>query len=161
MKKVLCGMLAALFLMGCQPVGNLEKVEDIYVDAPATAKSIQLALPKEAEVGAMTGNFGTLYFCHGYEISTEITAAGNISETFATLTGFPLDSLAAVQTLQTGMRRYDCAWTAAGEAGEVVGKTVVLDDGSYHYCVTVTVPAKDAATYAEEINGLISSIQVA
>ena len=44
------------------------------------------------------------------------------------------------------MKRYEFVWAAAGEDGERLGRGVILDDGSYHYCLTAMRPADPEKT---------------
>ena len=42
--------------------------------------------------------------------------------------------------METGtedLRRYEFVWTSMGEDGQRLGRAVVLDDGNYHYTMTV------------------------
>ena len=49
-----------------------------------------------------------------------------------------------METEKNGMKRYDCAWSAAGEGMQTVGRLTVLDDGNYHYVLAVTAPQEHA-----------------
>ena len=41
------------------------------------------------------------------------------------------------ETAQDGAKRYDFVWASAGENGDQLGRAVILDDGNYHYCLSV------------------------
>lgn len=137
-------IVAALLLTGCQSVPTFETLGNAYApaDAPEQRK-FTLELPAEAAAQTMTGDTGTIYFCDGYEIVLEILSAGNLDATVQTLTGFEADSLTLMQTKDADYSCHECAWTSAGEAGFQVGRTKILDDGSWHYCLTVLAPAEE------------------
>ena len=63
--------------------------------------------------------------------------AGNLNDTIRKLTGFDKEQLTVMETEQDGAKRYDFVWAAAGEDGERLGRAAILDDGSYHYCLSV------------------------
>jgi len=67
-------------------------------------------------------------------------SSGNLDATLRELTGFGREKLSVIET----NGRYECVWTAAGEDGNVVGRAVILDDGNYHYCMTVMADEEDA-----------------
>jgi hypothetical protein len=66
-----------------------------------------------------------------------------------------------LQTKRCGADCYEGVWSAAGEAGDQVGRFLVLDDGSFHYCVTVLAPAQNAAQSMDAWNGLLDSVKLA
>ena len=47
---------------------------------------------------------------------------------------------------------------SAGEEMDQVGKAVILDDGEYHYAVTVMVPAAQAKDLTDNIHQILNSI---
>ena len=55
-----------------------------------------------------------------------------------------MEELTVVKTGTTGNLRYECVWTSAGEGGDAVGRAAVIDDGSYHYCLTVMATEEEA-----------------
>ena len=160
MKKLWVILVFSLLLCGCSAEETFETVEDVYMEEQWGPKNIEVAIPLNAKKTQLTSGEGSLYFCDGYELTTEIMAAGNLSETFGVLTGFPLDSLTLVETMQTDMARYECVWTAAGEGGDNVGRAVVLDDGNYHYCVTVMAQSSKAYDLQQTWKDLLGSIQI-
>lgn len=143
MKKCCLILVLSLFLCGCGAAETMETVGDDYVQSVMqSAKNILLTVDDEATV--FQGETGTIYLCDGYEVTVEILSAGNLNGTFQTLTGFGADELTVIETAASQLSRYECVWSAAGEAGDVVGRAVILDDGLYHYCVTVLADADDA-----------------
>lgn len=161
MKKLLLLLCAMLMLTGCS-VQTFEKVEDLNdVQALATPATLLMDLPEEAAAPAMQGSSGTLYFCGDYDIMVEVMPSGNLNSTFQTLTGFEREELDLMQTIRCGVDCYEGVWSAAGEAGDHVGRVLILDDGNYHYCVSVMAMAEDAGQCAEDWNQLLESVALA
>ena len=159
MKKV-CILLVVVFLLsGCQAVDTFETVEDVYGPQPlSTPKKVELALPQNAQT--IAGDSGMLYLCEGYDVTVETLSSGNLNQTLQMLTGFAPNTLTVMQTAVSDLDRYECVWTAAGENGDSVGRAVVLDDGRYHYCVTVMGPAETAGQLSAQWQELLASVQL-
>ena len=104
---------------------------------------------------------GKLYQCDGYEIAVQTLESGNLDATLQTLTGFDAGELSPMQTNRCGVACYEAAWSAAGENGDQIGRIMVLDDGSYHYCVSVMASAEDAAQCADAWKALLESVALA
>ena len=157
MKIVSLLIVFAVLLCGCQNVSTFEVLEDVYYEQERAApKEIVLSLSDSTTL-IRNGN-SRLYLCDGFDVTVETMYAGNVEQTMQTLTGFAPDALTMVQTSSHQMQRYECAWSSAGEGGVQVGRAVVLDDGSYHYCVTVTALAEQAGALYETWNTLLDSI---
>lgn len=157
MKKLCCLLVFVLFLTGCQATPTFEIMEDVYAPQPQNApRRVELSLAEDAEV--IAGSSGKLYLCDGYEVTVETLVSGDVSATVQQLTGFATDALTMLQTGTSELRRYECAWTAAGENGDAVGRAVVLDDGQYHYCVTVMAQAENAGALTETWQNLLNSV---
>ena len=161
MKKLLLMLCAMLFLSGCA-AQTFEKVEDLNdVQAMAQPATLLVDLPEEAAAPAMQGSSGTLYFCGDYDIMVEVMPSGNLSSTLQTLTGFQREELELMQTDRCGVDCYEGVWSAAGEAGDHVGRVLVLDDGSFHYCVSIMAMAEDAGDCVEQWNEILESVALA
>lgn len=161
MKRILVIGFLLFILSGCAAQETFETVNDVYSpqSSPMPA-SVEFLLPKDAAAPVFHGDEGKLYFCEGYEIMVETLESGDLKRTVATLTGFDADSLTILQTSNPHVQRYECVWTATGEGGDQVGRTVILDDGSYHYCITFTAPADDAGSLQETWQEIASSFQL-
>ncbi len=159
--KIIVVLLCVLLLAGCS-VQTFEKVEDLNdVQAMVVPATILLDLPEEAAAPAMKGTTGTLYFCGEYDIMVEVVPSGNLSSTLQALTGFEREELELIQTLRCGVDCYEAVWSAAGEAGDHVGRVLVLDDGSYHYCVSIMTMAENAGQYSDAWNSILESVVLA
>ena len=162
MKKLLLLVLILLMLTGCAAQPTFETVDDLPVSGQsAVAKELLLSIPKEAASPTMEGTDGAcLYDCGEYTITTQVLSAGNLDGTLQTITGFTGANLSHMKTKQQSLDRYDCVWTAVGEGGDVVGRAVVLDDGAYHYAVTVMADAEYAGELLGQWNTLLRSVKL-
>lgn len=159
MKKLCFLLVFVLLLAGCQAAPTFETMDDVYAPQVQSApKQVALALPEDVQTVA--GGDGKLYLCDGYEVTVQTLSSGDINSTLRQLTGFASDGLTTVQTAASGVTRYACVWTAAGENGDTVGRAVVLDDGQYHYCVTVMGSADGAGELAPAWTQILNSIEL-
>lgn len=158
--KKLCFLLAfVLLLAGCQAAPTFEGVEDVYAPQPQSVpRQVSVALPKDVQT--IASDSGKLYLCDGYDVTVETFASGDLGGTVQQLTGFAPDALTMLQTAASDVDRYECVWTATGENGDTVGRAVVLDDGQYHYCVTVMSNADTAGEQAGAWQELLSSVKL-
>ena len=161
MRKLMVIFLGLLLLSGCA-VQTFETVDDPNdVVAMAQPATLLIDLPEDAAAPAMQGNSGTLYFCGDYDIMVEVLPSGNLSSTLQTLTGFEREDLQLIATQRCGVDCYEGAWSAAGEAGDHVGRVLVLDDGKFHYCVSIMARAADAGDCMEDWNEVLQSVALA
>lgn len=151
----------AVLLSGCaedvfETLGDPNDVEVLAVPAV-----LLVNLPESAALSVMEGASGKLYFCEGYEIMIETLTSGNLDATLRTLTGFSKEDMQIVETKRCGVSCYEAVWSAAGEAGDQVGRVMVLDDGCYHYCVSFLTSAEDAASCAAQWQSVLDSVALA
>lgn len=158
MKKLFTVLLMMLMLSGCA-IQTFEKVEDENdIAAMAEPATLLVDLPEDAAAPAMQGSTGTLYFCGDYDVTVEVMASGNLNHTLQLLTGFEQSELEVIKTQRCGVSCYEGVWSAAGEAGDHVGRVLVLDDGKFHYCVSIMALAEDAGDCAQEWNDILESV---
>lgn len=161
MKKLWILLVLMLTLAGCGAAETFETVDDVYAPQDiAEPKEVTLTLPVDASAQVMESEYGRLYFCEGYDMMLETTASGDLDRTLQTLTGYSRDSLTVMETAVSDIRRFECVWTSAGEAGDQVGRAVILDDGSYHYCLSVMAPAEEAGSLQESWQELLQSFDL-
>lgn len=159
MKKCCVLLICALLLTGCTAAQTFETIDDVYAEGePAVMRQVSLEIPQAAEV--ISSDAGTIYLCQGYEVTVQTMAAGDLNATMRSLTGFDADELTMVETGMTEAARYECVWTAAAEGGDAVGRAVVLDDGCYHYCVTVMASENDAGALRQTWQTLLETVQL-
>lgn len=138
MKKMWIAVLAALLLAGCGQVETAETVADVFEEPVMAAPSqIRLELPGEALECAMESDTGRLYLGNGYDVMVQTLSGGDLDATVRELTGFSSDEITVMQTRREYPKRWEFAWAAAGEGGDRIGRGVVIDDGNYHYCLSV------------------------
>ena len=161
MKKVAWLLCLVFLLCGCS-VQTFEKVDDSNaVSAMATPATLLMDLPEEAAAPAMQGETGTLYFCGDYDITVEVIPSGDLNKTLQTLTGFDQAELDVMQTKRCGTDCYETVWSSAGEAGDYIGRVLVLDDGNFHYCVSVMAMSEDGGQCSDDWNLLMESVALA
>ena len=144
-KKIATALLLALLLSGCGAKETLETVADDIPLQPVLAQPAQISvrLPDNAVSPVLESDTQQLYFCEDYEIAIETRSSGDLSGTITALTGFAPEQLTVMHTSPGGVDRYEFVWAAAGEDGDRLGRGVVLDDGSYHYCMSVLRDAEN------------------
>lgn len=162
MKKRLVSLfLVGVLLTGCGAAETFETVDDLYVQPAAQPQFIHLELPEEAAVPTMESEKnGSIYLCDGYTLTVQTLAGGDMDMTLSQLTGFTSGDLTLMHTKQVATDRYECVWTAAGEPDDQVCRAVILDDGSYHYAVTVMAPAQTAGQLTATWQALLDSVAV-
>ena len=127
------------FLAGCaQQQEVIETVaDDLETPVMAAPRQISVRLPEDTVVPVLENDQEQVYLCDDYELILQTVSSGDLDATVQTLTGCARDRLTLVKTCQNDLDRYDFVWTCAGEKGDMLGRGVILDDGSYHYCMSV------------------------
>ena len=157
MKKIGIILLFSVLLAGCAAEDTFETVADEWVQSVAApVRDVILPLPEEAAAPVSARDNGTLYQCDGYEIMVETLPSGDLDATLQTVTGYGREDLTVMETRSGGIKRYDLVWSCMGEAGELVGRACVLDDGDYHYVLSVLADADRAGKFEEAWNDLFS-----
>lgn len=146
MKKLVGLLLIMVMLTGCSR-DVLETLSDVYAQAEQLpVRTLEVRLPEDAAVMTMSADSqDTLYLCDGYIVTTYIEPGGNLDRTLKTVTGYDSSRLTLMETTRDGLDCYQCAWSAAGEGEMQVGNAVILDDGTFHYAVSVMADADQAA----------------
>lgn len=155
MKKWLVFVLAALLLTGCGAQETFETVSDELIQSvSAQVREVMLTLPAEAISPAAQMENGEMYLCKGYDIYRQTLESGDLSATIREVSGYTREDLTVMETAQEGWKRYEFVWASAGEVGDRVGHCVILDDGNYHYCLSLL----GDADIAEEYRGIWQSM---
>lgn len=148
MRKCCVFVLAALLLAGCGSQETFETVSDELIQAvSAEIKEVMLTLPADAVSPAAETEHGELYLCGDYDIHRQTLEAGDLNATIQSISGYRREDLTVMETRQDGCRRYEFVWVSAGEVGDRVGRCTILDDGNYHYCLSVLGDAEAAERY--------------
>ena len=140
----------------------METVADVWdVPAMANPREILVDLPEDAAASVLESDAGCIYMGEDYEILLETMEAGDLDGTLRKLCGKGKEELTVLEREQEGLKRYEFVWAAAGETGEQLGRCAVLDDGSYHYCLTVLYPAEAEKTSNVAWSEVFQSFSVA
>ena len=151
-KKLIWMALLAALLTGCTAEETLETVNDEWiVPAMAQPREISVRLPDSALAPVLEQDGRRLYMGQNYEIMVETMTSGNLDATIRTLSGYEKDQLTVLETGQEDVKRYEFVWTTAGEKGDRLGRAVVLDDGDYHYCMSVLRDAGDTLVVWKDV----------
>lgn len=152
MKRWLCCLLPVLMLCGCGAEETLETVADEWmVPAMAQPREVALRLPENLVMPVLEDADRKMYLGKDYEIMVETMASGDLDATLRSLTGYTGNRLTVIKTGQDDVERYDFVWTAAGEQGERLGRGTILDDGDYHYCLTVLRDEDEALVVWQDV----------
>ena len=160
MKKLFALLMMVFLLGGCADQSAFETLSD-QPDAQVMApmRQLQVALPKEASTPTLQSEeAGALYLCDGYSLSVQTMNAGDLDATLRSLTGFSKEQLTVMTTEKHGIKRHDCVWSAAGEGGDHVARAVILDDGNYHYAVTVMADFAAAGDLADTWKSILDTV---
>lgn len=145
MRKWFCLLTMILLLAGCRAEETFETVSDeLMLPVMAAPGHISVQLPGETALPVIENDNGRVYVCNDYEIVIQTMEAGDLEETVKVLSGHSRENLTVMETFTDGVSRYEFVWAAAGETGDQTGRAVVLDDGDYHYCMSVLCPAEAA-----------------
>ena len=158
MKKCAILLLISLLLAGCAAEETFETVADDWVQSVAApVRDVNLTLPEDAAAPVSAGEKGVLYRCGGYEIMVETLSSGDLEATLREVTGYSRENLTVLETREGELKRYDLIWSCLGEQGQQVARACILDDGNYHYVLTVLADAEQAGEYEQVWNDLFSS----
>lgn len=145
MKKYWWILCVVMLLTGCGAAETFETISDEMMEpVAAVQREFDLEMPEDAVMTVMESNAGTLYLCEGYEISQQVFEAGDLDRTVQNVCGYQRDDLTLLETQSEGAIRYDFVWSTAGESGDQIGRAAILDDGSYHYVLSVMADAEQA-----------------
>ncbi len=161
MKKLCMIALLMCLLTGCSDVATFETLGNIPQQPSqlGTPAQVLLELPEGAAEDVFS-NEETLYSCQDYTICVQTLSAGNLSGTMKALSGYEREQLTVMQTVAGKADRYEWVWTSVGEDGDLVGRAAILDDGRFHYCLSVLAPACKSGELMEEWNELFSTFRL-
>ena len=151
-KRWLWMIVLVVLLCGCKAEETLETVSDEWiVPAMAQPREISVRLPENTVLPVMEQDGRKLYMGQDYEIMLETLASGDLNATICSVSGFEKEQLTILETRQADAERYDFVWTTTGEGGERLGRAVILDDGNYHYCMTVLRDAEESTVVWQDV----------
>ena len=137
-------VLMTLFLCSCGAQETFETISDEAVQSVmAQPREITVRLPDNAVAPVLESDSQQVYLSDEYEIILETLEAGDLDATIRTLSGYSKEKLTVMETQWEDVTRYEFVWVSAGEQGDRLGRAVVLDDGNYHYCMSVLRDAEN------------------
>ena len=152
LKRIWIVVPLVLTLLGCAAEETFETIADEQVlSVMAQPREISVQLPEEAAVPVLENEEQQVYLCEDYEIIIETLSAGDLSGTVRTLTGYEKEQLTVMETQWQDVTRYEFVWASAGEEGDRLGRGVILDDGNYHYCMTLLRDAQEKNADWDEV----------
>lgn len=161
MRKLWVILPLAVLLSGCGGKETLETISDEWAQpVMASPRSVSVQLPEDALAPVMENDTQQMYLCEDYEIILENRSSGDLSATIKQISGCEKESLTIMQTSLNGVERYEFVWAAAGEKGDRLGRAVILDDGQYHYCLSVLRDADSGKTSQIVWNEVFQSFQL-
>ena len=144
MKKCWLFILLTFLLCGCAAEETFETIsDDIVAPVMAQPREVTVRLPDNAVAPVLESDSEQVYMSEDYEIVIETLSSGDLNATIQALSGYSKDQLTIMETQWDNVTRYDFVWASAGETGDRLGRGVILDDGDYHYCMSVL---RDAST---------------
>lgn len=142
-------ILMTILLCGCTTQETFETIADESVrTVMAQPREISVRLPDNAVAPVLEGETEQVYMSEDYEIVIETLSAGDLDATIRNICGYGRDQLTIMETQWDDVTRYEFVWAAAGEKGDRLGRAVVLDDGQFHYCMSVL---RDAETVTQVV----------
>ena len=65
-----------------------------------------------------------------------------------------------MKTERNGLSAYEYVWSAAGECEEQMCRGIILDDGAFHYAVTVMADYSQAGEQQQTWQELLNSVTI-
>ena len=162
MKIFLLILAMLLALTGCGAQPTFETLGDNHEQpVVAQAQKIWTQLPEDAQMQTLgSEDSGELYFCGDMTVSMQTLDGGDLDRTLRTATGFGKDQVCMMESYSPYGKCYECVWTAAGEGGMQVGRTRIIDDGNYHYTLSVMVPEESAGELQTDMRLILDSFSL-
>lgn len=155
MKKIGIIFLLCALLCGCAAAPTYETLGGDIHQAAISLKEAVVSVPEGA--AEMAIEQGTYWVCDDFDLQVQILSGGDLRETVSALSGLDVDSLTVMTSAAGEMVRYEWVWTAMSEAGQMLCRGLVLDDGAYHYCLTAIGPAEQGEKLNSQWNDIFSS----
>lgn len=164
LKKWISLILTTLLLSGCGAEPVYETIGDVWAnDEPVFAPAgIEFAAPEDAQMEVMEGDSGEkIYRIGDWELWTGTYTAGDLSATLEEVTGLQSGNLTVISRQVGNYACHETAWTTTGEDGTWVAQTAVIEDGGYHYALSMMVPQEDADQLGRFFTQVLGSVNLA
>ena len=157
MKKFCCLLLILLMLSGCSAPVYETLGDVVHVGlTQGQPRRVLISFPEDASLLTASGE-DRLYLCNGYTLTLQARPSGDLADTVLALSGRNMEDLTVLESLCGDHKRYDFVWITNGEEGELLCRAAVLDDGQFHYSMTVMASTEDTADLKDTWNALFSS----
>lgn len=131
-------LLLMILLTGCGAEETFETIADeLVLPVMAQPRFICVDLPGETALPVIENDHGRIYVCNDYEIVLQTVESGDLESTIQLVSGLSKNDITMMETGTEDIGRYEFVWAAAGEGGDQTGRAAILDDGNYHYCLSV------------------------
>jgi hypothetical protein len=159
MKIVIVLLALTMLLTGCGAQETFETVQDMMpVEPVASPQQFFVNLPENAATPTFQdGDREQLYVCQDYCITKQILDGGDLQKTLMHVTGKTREELELLKTKGVAWDRYDFVWTSAGEEGLQLGRACILDDGDFHYVLSVMAQEESAGKLRQTITDVMDS----
>lgn len=160
MKKLGILLLSILLLAGCGAPVDYETMSDVYVKTEREAAEMLVVLPPDAAV--MTGSEGNshIWLCDGYTVVTQTLNGGDLDATLREVCGYGREQLPVIELQDGSLKRWEWVWTCAGEGGDQICRGVILDDGAYHYVLSLQTDAQQAGELTDAWQEIVGSFSL-
>lgn len=159
MKRMWVVFACAICLCGCNAEQTMETIsDDLTVLAEEQACEVAVSVADEDAVTFFGEDGSRLYLCDNYTVTVQTLSGGDIDQSMRTVTGFSKDSMTVIKTVKDGITQYEYAWSAIGEKEDQICRGVMLDDGTYHYAVTVMADYSQAADLQDTWQAVFESV---
>ena len=157
--KRLCWIFLLVFLLcGCTSQKEFETLSDDVQYSLVEPSDIILDLPEKVAVSVFgDGDGNEIYIANDYTVETYLLPSGDMDKTVLEVTGFLKKDIQIMETESDGIKRYECVWTSAGEGELQACRATILDDGNYHYVLTVVGDQAAASKCSEEWKQIFKS----
>ncbi len=160
--KMVLTVLMLLLLAGCGTQETYETIADVDIQSVmAQPRQILVDLPGDALAPVLKTEGEQVYLSQDYEIIIETRAAGDLKATVQALSGFEPEDVTMLKTDLKEGTRHEFVWACAGEDGDRLGRAVILDDGDYHYCMSVLRDAENQKVSQISWEDVFSSFRIA
>ena len=162
LKKYVWVVMIAVLFCGCAAQDTFETISDeAILPVMVQPRDFTVELPGEAALPVVENDAGRIYLCEDYEIVLQTLESGDLEKTMQTISGFGKEDLTVMETFSEDFTRYEFVWVSAGETGEQIGRGAVLDDGNFHYCLSVLQSAEKMNSSQINWNQVFRSFRLA
>ena len=139
-----------------------ETMSDLY-EVPKDLKPAEVLLMLPQEAALMTAKEASndrFYLCKDFTLSVRTLPGGDLEKTLKEVSGYAKEQLSLVCLNLEELKRYEFVWAVAGEQGDELARAVILDDGVFHYVLTLQAPAEQVSQLQQTWKELIDTFSL-